>query len=57
MLAIGMDYGTMSDRALLVNSADGREVGAAVFDYLSGVVGHTLPTSGKVLLLDYARDG
>jgi L-ribulokinase len=33
---IGLDYGTNSARALVVDCADGREVGSAVVDYPSG---------------------
>src|SRR5436190_10326881 len=36
---IGLDYGTNSVRALLVNTADGREVGTAVWDYEHGTDG------------------
>lgn len=35
-LAIGVDYGTNSVRALLVDVADGREVATAVYDYRRG---------------------
>ena len=34
--ALGIDYGTNSVRALVVDCADGREVGTCVFDYPSG---------------------
>ncbi len=36
---VGVDYGTNSVRALIVDCADGREVGTAVFDYPSGEQG------------------
>ncbi len=36
---IGIDYGTNSVRALVVDCSDGREVGTAVFDYPSGEQG------------------
>ena len=36
---IGLDYGTNSCRALVVDIADGREVATAVFDYPSGQAG------------------
>jgi L-ribulokinase len=36
---IGVDYGTNSVRALVVDCADGHEVGTAVFDYPSGEQG------------------
>ncbi|MCA9186750.1 MAG: hypothetical protein KDA99_14080, partial [Planctomycetales bacterium] len=34
--AIGVDYGTNSVRTLIVDTADGREVGTGVYDYPSG---------------------
>ena len=37
--SIGVDYGTNSVRALIVDIADGREVAAHVFDYPSGEAG------------------
>ncbi len=37
--SIGIDYGTNSVRALVVNTADGREIGTAVVDYPSGKAG------------------
>ena len=36
---VGVDYGTSSVRALVVDCADGRELGTAVFDYPSGEQG------------------
>ena len=33
---IGLDYGTNSVRAVVVDCADGRSVGTHVFDYPSG---------------------
>lgn len=36
---LGIDYGTNSARALVVNTANGREVGAAVVNYPSGADG------------------
>ncbi len=37
--ALGIDYGTNSCRSLLVDLADGREVGSTVFNYPSGDLG------------------
>ena len=37
--AIGVDYGTNSVRALVVNVADGQEVASCVYNYRSGAAG------------------
>jgi len=52
--AIGVDYGTESGRALLVDVADGREVATAVFPYSNGVIDERLPESGVRLEPDWA---
>ena len=46
---IGVDYGTESGRALLVEVGTGREVACAVLPYPDGVIDHALP-GGKVKL-------
>ncbi|MFQ3536403.1 MAG: ribulokinase [Aggregatilineales bacterium] len=53
MYTIGLDFGTLSARAVLVDVRDGREVATAVFDYPHGVMDSALP-SGKALPLDWA---
>lgn len=53
MYTIGLDFGTLSARAVLVDGRDGREVATAVFDYPHGVMDAALP-SGKALPLDWA---
>ena len=47
--ALGIDFGTESARALLVNAADGSEVATAVHEYSSGVITETLPDGGTQL--------
>ncbi|MBE3100053.1 MAG: ribulokinase [Planctomycetes bacterium] len=41
--ALGIDYGTESARALLVDVADGREAATAVYQYSNGVITERLP--------------
>ncbi len=41
--AIGIDFGTESGRAVLVDCADGRELGTAVHAYANGVIDERLP--------------
>src|SRR3954469_10662604 len=40
---IGVDYGTLSGRAVVVRVRDGKEVGSGVFEYPHGVVTYVLP--------------
>ena len=51
--AIGVDYGTLSGRALLVDVKTGEELATAVLDYPHGVMDEKLP-SGKKLGKDWA---
>lgn len=53
MYTIGVDFGTLSGRAVLVDTRDGTEVAEAVFDYPHGVMDDMLP-SGKKLPYDWA---
>lgn len=51
---IGVDFGTESGRALLVEVNSGREVATAVYPYLHGVIDEKLPESGVRLEPDWA---
>ncbi|HZK39247.1 MAG TPA: ribulokinase [Clostridia bacterium] len=51
--AIGIDYGTLSGRALLVNVKTGEELATAVLDFKHGVMTDALPC-GKKLPHDWA---
>ena len=50
--AIGVDFGTESGRAVLVDVADGREVATAVYPYSHGVIDEKLPIPGKDIRLE-----
>ncbi len=54
--ALGLDYGTNSGRCVIVNLADGREVGTAVFDYPSGEHGILLDPADPNLARQHPRD-
>ena len=49
---IGVDFGTESGRAVLVDVADGREVATAVYPYSHGVIDEILPIPGKEIRLE-----
>ena len=51
---IGVDYGTLSGRALLVRVSDGAEIATSVFEYPHAVIEDLLPTSGVKLPPDWA---
>ena len=44
--AIGIDFGTESARAIVVDLSDGREVATSVFQYDDGVIDERLPGVG-----------
>jgi L-ribulokinase len=52
--AIGVDFGTESGRAVLVNVVTGEEVATAVHPYTDGVIDGALPGSGIELPPDFA---
>jgi L-ribulokinase len=53
-LVVGLDYGTLSGRAVVVRVADGAELGSAVTDFPHGVVDRTLPGSDRPLPPEWA---
>ncbi len=53
-VAVGIDFGTLSGRAVVVRVADGAELGSAVHDYRHGVVEDVLPGTGRRLPPDWA---
>ncbi len=50
--AIGVDFGTETGRAVLVDVADGREVATAVYPYAHGVIDEKLPIPGEEVRLE-----
>jgi L-ribulokinase len=51
---IGVDFGTLSGRALVVRVSDGHELATATHDYSHGVIDTTLPASGEALPPEWA---
>ena len=52
--AIGVDFGTESGRAVLVDVADGREIASYVHVYANGVIDEALPGTDISLDPDFA---
>ncbi|MCP2327344.1 L-ribulokinase [Hamadaea flava] len=51
---VGVDFGTLSGRAVVVRVSDGAEVGTGVHEYAHGVVERELPGTGQKLPPDWA---
>ncbi|SDM29560.1 ribulokinase [Nonomuraea jiangxiensis] len=51
---VGVDYGTLSGRAVVVRVSDGAELGSAVHEYAHRVIEQRLPGSGERLGPDWA---
>ena len=52
--AIGVDFGTESGRALLVDVTNGYEIATAIYPYSHGVIDEYLPDGGPRLEPDWA---
>ncbi|MCE5314096.1 MAG: ribulokinase [Armatimonadota bacterium] len=52
--SLGIDFGTLSARALLVAVETGMEVASSVYEYSNAVIDEVLPTSGEKLPPDWA---
>ncbi len=53
-VVIGVDYGTLSGRAVVVRVRDGAELGSAVHDYTHRVMDRVLAATGEQLAPDWA---
>jgi L-ribulokinase len=51
---IGIDFGTLSARAVVVRAEDGAELGSAVHEFAHGVIDRALPSTGEELPPDWA---
>src|SRR5450759_2899030 len=52
--SLGIDFGTLSARALLVEVETGKELASSVYEYANGVIDEVLPSSGAKLPPDWA---
>jgi L-ribulokinase len=53
-LVVGVDFGTLSARAVVVRASDGAELGTGLGEYAHGSIERTLPSSGQPLPPDWA---
>ena len=53
---VGIDFGTLSGRAVLVDVKDGSEIASVTMEYPHGVIDTTLPASGEVLPINWALE-
>ena len=51
---VGVDFGTLSGRALVIRASDGEAVGSATHEYAHGVIDSVLPSSGERLAASWA---
>jgi len=51
---LGVDFGTLSARAVVVRASDGAELGTGVGEYAHGAIERTLPSTGQPLPPDWA---
>ncbi len=54
LYVVGVDYGTLSGRAVVFRVSDGAELGSGVHEYDSAVMDKTLRSTGKALPADWA---
>jgi L-ribulokinase len=50
--SVGVDFGTESGRAVLVDVTDGREIATSVYSYQNGVIDDRLPITGRDIVLE-----
>ena len=53
-LVVGIDFRTLSDRAVVVRVSDGAELGNAVHPFPHGVISSRVPATGAPLPADWA---
>lgn len=52
--SVGIDFGTLSARAILIDTGSGREVFTSIYGYQDAVIDRTLPQSAEELPADFA---